>query len=126
VGNDIAGIRHPFVEIPVATLLGWNTRTKDFGGPDLCDLLGSTIALPKTRSEARLTNDPRPSLEELYGSREAYVRKVEDAAKKLLSERLMLPEDVEMVVGDAASSSAFATRTDQPGKAAALPAGETR
>ena len=60
VGNDIAGIRHPFVEVPVATLLGWNTRTEEFGGPDLCDLLGSTIALPKTRAEAqaKTTRDP--------------------------------------------------------------------
>ena len=53
IGNDIAGIRHPLVEAPVSTLLGWNTRTKEFGGPDLCDLLGSTIPLPKTRAEAQ-------------------------------------------------------------------------
>ncbi|NIO42943.1 MAG: hypothetical protein GTO41_23975, partial [Burkholderiales bacterium] len=31
VGNEIAGIRHPFVEAPTATLLGWNTRTLEFG-----------------------------------------------------------------------------------------------
>jgi len=52
IGNDIAGIRHPLVEVPAATLLGWNTRTAEFGGPDLCDLLGSMIPLPKTRAEA--------------------------------------------------------------------------
>ncbi len=104
VGNDIAGIRHPFVEVPVATLLGWNTRTKEFGGPDLCDLLGSTIALPKTRAEAQAKNDPRPSLEELYGSHEAYVAKVAGAAKKLQAERLMLPDDVDMIVREAEAS----------------------
>ena len=105
IGNDIAGIRHPLVEVPVATLLGWNTRTKEFGGPDLCDLLGSTIALPKTRAAAQAQGDPRPSLEELYGSHEAYVAKIAGAAKKLQAERLMLPEDVDMVVREAEASN---------------------
>jgi hypothetical protein len=104
IGNDMAGIRHPFVDVPVATLLGWNTRTKEFGGPDLCDLLGSTIALPKTRADAQAKGDPRPSLEELYGSHDAYVAKVAEAAQKLQAERLMLPEDVDMVVRDAQAS----------------------
>jgi hypothetical protein len=104
IGNDIAGIRHPWVEAPVATLLGWNTRTKEFGGPDLCDLLGSTLPLPRTRAQAQAANDPRPSLEELYGSHEAYVAKVTEAAKKLEAERLMLAEDVEMIVQEAQAS----------------------
>ncbi len=100
-GNDIAGIRHPFVEAPAATLLGWNTRTAEFGGPDLCDLLGSMIPLPKTRAEAQSKGDPRPSLEELYGTHEGYVLKVAEAAKKLQDQRLMLPEDVELVIQEA-------------------------
>jgi len=104
VGNDIAGIRHPFVEAPVATLLGWNTRTADFGGPDLCDLLGSTIPLPKTRAEAQSRNDPRPSLDELYGTHDGYVSKVAEAARNLQTQRLMLQEDVDMLVGEAQAS----------------------
>ncbi|HEY5930178.1 MAG TPA: alpha/beta hydrolase domain-containing protein, partial [Burkholderiales bacterium] len=105
IGNDIAGIRHPLVEAPVATLLGWNTRTPEFGGPDLCDLLGSTIPLPKTKADAQAAGDPRPSLEELYGSHEGYVQKVGEAAKKLEAQRLMLPEDVELVIREAEASS---------------------
>jgi hypothetical protein len=104
VGNDVAGIRHPYVDVPVATLLGWNTRTKDFGGPDLCDLLGSSIPLPKTRADAQAGADPRPSLEELYGSHDGYVEKITAAAKKLQSERLMLQDDVDMIVREAQAS----------------------
>ncbi len=104
IGNDLAGIRHPYVEVPVATLLGWNTRTPEFGGPDLCDLIGSTIALPKTRADAQAKGDPRPSLEELYGSHDGYVAKVAAAAKKLQAERLMLLEDVDMIVTEAQAS----------------------
>lgn len=105
IGNDIAGIRHPLVEAPVATLLGWNTRTKEFGGPNLCDLLGSTIPLPKSTADAQAAGDPRPSLEELYGTHDGYVRKVTEAARKLEAQRLMLPEDVEMVIREAEASS---------------------
>jgi hypothetical protein len=105
IGNDIAGIRHPYVEVPVATLLGWNTRTRAFGGPDLCDLLGSTVPLPRTKAEAEAAGDPRPSLAELYGTRDTYVQKIVEAARKLESNRLMLPEDVDMLTREAEASS---------------------
>src|SRR4029077_5853973 len=70
IGNDISGVRHPLVEAPVATLTGWNTRRPEFGGDDLCDLLGSTIPLKRTREEARASSDPRPALTELYRDHE--------------------------------------------------------
>ncbi len=104
IGNDIAGIRHPFVEAPTATLLGWNTRTREFGGPDLCDLLGSMIPLPKTRTEADANNDPRPSLEELYSDHAGYVAKVTAAARQLQDERLLLSEDVDRIIAEAEAS----------------------
>jgi hypothetical protein len=104
IGNDIAGIRHPFVEAPTATLLGWNTRTREFGGPDLCDLLGSMIPLPTTKAEADANNDPRPSLEELYGDHAGYVAKVTAAAVKLQNERLLLQEDVDAIISEANAS----------------------
>ena len=104
IGNDIAGIRHPSVEVPVATLLGWNTRTREFGSPDLCDLLGSTIPLAKTRAETLANGDPRPALEELYESHATYVAKVAEAARTLQAARLMLPEDVDMIINEAQSS----------------------
>jgi Alpha/beta hydrolase domain len=37
--------------------------------------------------------DPRPSLEERYSSREAYVDRVKAAAEALVAERLLLPTD---------------------------------
>ena len=102
VGNDVAGVRHPLVEAPVATLTGWNTRRAEFGGNDLCDLLGSTIALKRTKDEA--VNDARPSLAELYGDHDDYVHKIEQAARALETRRLMLPEDVDLTVREAQDS----------------------
>jgi hypothetical protein len=105
LGNDIAGVRHPFVEAPIATLTGWNTRSPEFGGDDLCDLLGSTIPLPRMQKDAKAAGDPRPTLEELYRDHGGYVRKVEQAAKALERQRLMLSEDVELTVREANESN---------------------
>ena len=102
IGNDVAGVRHPLVEVPVATLTGWNTRRPEFGGDDLCDLLGSTVALKRTKDEA--AHDSRPALAELYRDHDDYVRKIEQASRALEKQRLMLPEDVDLTVREAQDS----------------------
>ena len=104
LGNDIAGVRHPLVEAPIATLTGWNTRSPEFGANDLCDLLGSTIPLRRTQQEAQAAGDPRPALKDLYRDHDDYVRKVEQAAKALEKQRLMLSHDVELTVREANES----------------------
>jgi hypothetical protein len=101
VGNDLAGVRHPFVAVPLATLTGWNLRTPEFGGDDLCDLLGATLPLPATAAAARRAGDARPALEELYKDHADYVRKLTQAARALQRDRLMLEEDVEATVREA-------------------------
>lgn len=105
LGIDVAGVKHPIVQVPVATLTGWNTRRAEFGGNDLCDLLGSTIQLSRTPDEARARNDPRPALSELYRDHADYVSKIEQAARALEQQRLMLPADVELVIEEARNSS---------------------
>lgn len=103
-GDDVAGIRHPFVEAPIATLTGWNTRRPEFTAGDLCDLTGMTVPLKRTRAERLSAGDPRPSLEELYGTHEGYVAAVRKAAVDLQAQGLMLPEDVAQTVAEAEAS----------------------
>jgi len=98
LGHDIAGIRHPSVEVPIATVLGWNTRTAEFGGDDLCDLLGSMLPLSRTDAEAARRHDPRPSLESLHGNHEAYVQRVSEVVHRLEGERFLLPEDAAAIL----------------------------
>jgi hypothetical protein len=107
IGNDRAGIRHPFVEVPIATLLGWNTRRPEFGGPDLCDLLGSTVPLARAAQDARLKQDARPVLMDLYGTPEGYLSQVRAVAQRLVSERFMLTEEVEVIVAEAQLNKAL-------------------
>ena len=104
MGNDIAGIRHPFVEAPIATLTGWNLCRPEFTDGDLCGTNGMMIPLPKTREQALKTGDPRPSLEALYGDHTGYVRAVADAALNLWAQRLMLLEDVFQTIREADDS----------------------
>jgi hypothetical protein len=64
-----------------------------------------TVPLARTQAERIAAGDPRPSLEELYGDHDGYVRKVTAAAQMLEAHRLMLQEDVDWYVAQAQSSS---------------------
>ncbi len=105
VGNDLAGIRQPEVAAPVATLTGWNARTAEFTDGDLCDLNGMMIPLRRTRSDRLAAGDPRPSLEELYGTHQGYVDRVTAVARELQRDRLMLQEDVDEYIQAAKDSN---------------------
>lgn len=105
VGNDLAGIRQPEVGAPTATLTGWNTRTAEFSDGDLCDLNGMMIPLHRTKAERLAAGDPRPSLEELYGTHRGYVDRVAAVAHELQEDRLMLQEDVDEYIRAAEDSA---------------------
>ncbi|MCP3987134.1 MAG: hypothetical protein GY723_22335 [bacterium] len=104
LGIDLGGINQPIVEVPVATLTGWNLRTAEFTEDDYCDLCGMTIPLFETVAERLAAGDPRPSLEELYQSHGGYVRRIVKAAHTLRAQRLMLQEDVARVIVEAAQN----------------------
>jgi hypothetical protein len=104
-GNDLGGIRHPYIDAPIATLTGWNTRRPEFTAGDLCDLTGMTVPLRRTRDERLQAGDPRPSLQELYGTHEGYVSAVRESAQRSWRQRLMLKEDVDRIVEEAEASN---------------------
>jgi hypothetical protein len=73
LGIDLDGVRVPRNGAPIATATGWNVRAAPYTEGDLCGLQGMYLPLPETRAEAGASGDPRPSLEELYGSHGGYV-----------------------------------------------------
>ena len=103
-GNDLAGIRHPRVEAPIATLTGWNTRRAEFTAGDLCDLTGMTVRLKTTLAERLAAGDPRPSLQELYATHQGYVDAIGRAARHLAQQGFMLQEDVDKTIAEAVAS----------------------
>ena len=98
-GNEVAGIRPPELEAPLATFTGWNPRHGDQGAAgDLMSMMGSTLPFPLTRADRERTRDPRPSIAERYPSRSAYLERVREATRKLIAARHVLAEDLEGIV----------------------------
>ncbi|MFN8525982.1 MAG: alpha/beta hydrolase domain-containing protein [Chloroflexota bacterium] len=115
-GNERASIRPPDVSVPVATYTGWNPRHPETGGAGQINLMqGSTFPFPATRAERERTGDPRLSIEERYADGDDYLGRVRRAAEALVGERLLLQEDVTIVVDLAAERfDAFSTRGGRP------------
>jgi Alpha/beta hydrolase domain len=102
-GNEIAGVRAPMVAAPLGTYTGWNIRAQGFGAGAMHSFNGSYIPLAETPEKARAAGDPRPSILERYASAEDYVKAIKAAADDLVRRDLMLVEDVESVVREAAN-----------------------
>ena len=100
-GNEIAGIRMPTITAPLGTFTGWNLRIRGYGHGALHDFSGSYIPLAESAAERMTTGDPRPAILERYGKRENYVGAIEAAARQMVTEGLMLEEDVARQVDSA-------------------------
>ena len=89
-GNETSGIRHPEVAVPLATYTGWNFTNADQGDPDtLVALAGSYVPFATTRRQREATNDPRPSIEERYATRQDFLAQVESAGRELINPALL-------------------------------------
>ncbi len=100
-GNEIAGILLPEIAVPLGTYTGWNYYRAPYPAGELCDRDGTYVPFAATRAEREAKGDPRLSLQERYGGHAAYVKRFEDAAHKLVTERLLLREDAERLIARA-------------------------
>src|SRR5262245_59968947 len=90
-GNDLPGIRMPEITVPLATYLGWNFFNERSGpSNELASLTGSMIPFARTRVERERINDPRPSIEERYQSREQYLDLINKSATDLAAKGYLL------------------------------------
>ena len=106
-GNDVPGIRGPELEVPLATYTGWNLRPQGAAEKAMAAVNGSYLPFAKTRTERLEKGDPRPSIEERYGSRGRYVKLVALASQRLVEQRLILEEDADRFVERAMVEPAF-------------------
>ncbi len=109
-GNELAGVKSPLVANPLGTYTGWNRTASGFAAGQPCGFSGGFIPFAETRTERIASGDPRPSLEERYGSHDAYVRRVRETANRLVRERLLLAEDAERIVANAEKSDVLRGR----------------
>ena len=98
-GVELAGVRLPDIEAPLATYTGWNFRNVGVGGEDtLYPLLGSYIPFPATAAARAVAKDPRAAIAERYASKQAYLEKIRTAADKLVADRFLLADDLPAVL----------------------------
>ncbi len=110
-GNEIAGIRLPEIAVPLGTHTGWNLYKAPYVEGELCDRDGTFIPFAASRDTRTAKNDPRPSLEERYGTHAAFAKKVSESAQKLVAARLLLQDDADRYaarVNEAAVRNQFA------------------
>ncbi|HYR87543.1 MAG TPA: alpha/beta hydrolase domain-containing protein [Terriglobia bacterium] len=93
-GNDIAGLRLPEVQVPLATYTGWALRAAPHNN-DGCEGSGQYIPFPKTKADRLESGDPRLSIEERYGNFETYASKLQNAINGLVQAGYLLPVDAE-------------------------------
>ncbi|MCH8827618.1 MAG: hypothetical protein IIB16_11725 [Chloroflexi bacterium] len=106
-GNEVPGIRTPHVQAPLATYTGWNYRPLGSAEKSLAGLTGSYFPFARTKAERQESGDQRPSLEERYGSKQAYVKAIDKAAQDLVQQRLLLQEDADRYRELAEAETAF-------------------
>ena len=100
-GNDVAGIRLPVVQVPMGTYTGWNLQPQRLAEDELSGLLGSFIPFAKAKAERSKLRDPRWSLKERYNNHGDYVKKISRAARILVDQRYLLPDDAERMINEA-------------------------
>jgi hypothetical protein len=111
-GNVTSGLRLPEQSVPLGTYGGWAFRSESYGQTDtLVSMAGSYIPFAKTQAERQKSGDPRLSLEERYASRAEYLQRVDAAAKKLVTQRYLLQEDVDTIVKSAGDHWDWTIRT---------------
>jgi hypothetical protein len=93
-GNDLAGLRLPEVQVPLATYTGWALRAAPQEN-DGCEGSGQYIPFARTEADRLSTGDPRLSIEERYPDIETYSSRLRDAINNLVRAGFLLPFDAE-------------------------------
>lgn len=104
-GNETAGVPSVLMQAPLGTYLGWNVYRSGFFAGQGCGFQGGWIPFAKTKAERLVNHDPRPSVEERYGTLENYLAIVKRAADQAVRDRFLLPTDAERIVHEAETSN---------------------
>jgi hypothetical protein len=104
-GNELGGVPVVLREAPLGTYMGWNVTGEGFHAGQLCNYAGGMIPFAKTKAERMANEDPRPSLEERYGSHDGYVQAVKTAAQKIVASGFLLQRDADRMIDEADKSN---------------------
>jgi hypothetical protein len=103
-GNEIAGVPSVLHQAPLGTYLGWNVTASGFFAGQGCGFSGGYVPFATTKAERLERRDPRPSIEERYGTHDGYVCAVERAAEQAVTDRFLLRGDADRLIVQAKES----------------------
>jgi hypothetical protein len=103
-GNEVGGVPSVLHQVPLGSYLGWNVTLNGFYKDRQSGFQGSFIPFSATKAERLATGDPRPSIEERYGTHEKYVALVRAAATKAVADRFLLQADADRLIQQAEAS----------------------
>jgi hypothetical protein len=106
-GNEVSGYPSVLHQVPLGTYTGWNPTARGWFAGQVCGggLTGGFIAFATTAAQRTASGDPRLSLEERYGSVQAYVCAVTKAVAREEQRRMLLPADGTRLISQAAAST---------------------
>jgi hypothetical protein len=111
-GNEIAGVKSVLLRAPLGTYASWNPVASGPLKGNEGNLAAGYIPFPMTKADRKATGDPRRSVEERYGSQEGYNCVVRHAARKEVRKRLLLQEDADRLIAQAAASNVLPSDPD--------------
>lgn len=106
-GNELGGVPVVLLDAPLGTYLGWNITAggaRPFHQGQICNYVGGMVPFARTAAERRANGDPRPSLEERYGSHAGYVAAVRKATERAMAAGFLLQPDADKLIRQAEAS----------------------
>ncbi len=113
-GNEVSGVPSVLFQAPLGTYTGWNIIATGVYKGQQCNLSGSYYPFKETKAERVAAKDPRPSLEERYGTHSGYVCVVTAAANKNVSQRFLRATAATTLIAQAAASNVLTDITPTP------------
>jgi hypothetical protein len=110
-GNEMVGVPSVLIQAPLATYTGWNIFAAGIYKGQQCSLTGSSFPFKETKAERKVTGDPRPSLEERYGTHAGYVCVVTNAANAAVSQRFLRASAATTLIAQATASNVLTSLT---------------
>ena len=113
-GNEIGGVRSVLLRAPLGTYTAWNPVANGPLKGNEGNLAAGYIAFAQTKADRLAAGDPRLSVEERYGSQEGYNCVVRNAAARLVKDRLLLADDADRLIAQAAGSNVLPSDPNNP------------
>jgi Alpha/beta hydrolase domain len=104
-GNELGGVPTVLRDAPLGTYLGWNITSSGFHAGQVCNYVGGMVPFAKTKAQRLAAGDPRPSLEERYGTHDGYVAVVRAAADNAACQGYLLAGPAAALMGAKCTSA---------------------